>query len=77
MGHAAARERQRTRVSLRYIAGYVVDMFELQFISYPVFNIADCCIVCGCIMGAVYYLWLYEKYDKKEVSNGDSDTPTE
>ena len=57
--------------------GYVVDMFELQFISYPVFNIADCCIVCGCIMGAVYYLWLYEKYDKKEVSNGDSDTPTE
>ena len=57
--------------------GYVVDMFELQFISYPVFNIAGCCIVCGCIMGAVYYLWLYEKYDKKEVSNGDSDTPTE
>ena len=39
--------------------GYVVDMFDFQFINYPVFNIADCCIVCGCIMGAVYYLWLY------------------
>ena len=64
-------------VADRVRLGYVVDMFELQFISYPVFNIADCCIVCGCIMGAVYYLWLYEKYDKKEVSNGDSDTPTE
>ena len=57
--------------------GYVVDMFDFQFINYPVFNIADCCIVCGCIMGAVYYLWLYEKYDKKGVSNGDPDAPTE
>ena len=57
--------------------GYVVDMFDLQFISYPVFNIADCCIVCGCIMGAIYYLWLYEKYDKKDKTHGDSDAPTE
>ena len=57
--------------------GYVVDMFDFQFINYPVFNIADCCIVCGCIMGAIYYLWLYEKYDKKGVSNGDPDAPTE
>ena len=57
--------------------GYVVDMFDFQFINYPVFNIADCCIVCGCIMGAVYYLWLYEKYDKKDGPDGDSDTPSE
>ena len=57
--------------------GYVVDMFDFQFINYPVFNIADCCIVCGCIMGAIYYLWLYEKYDKKDKTHGDSDAPTE
>ena len=57
--------------------GYVVDMFDFQFINYPVFNIADCCIVCGCIMGAIWYLWLYEKYDKKGVSHGDPDAPTE
>ena len=57
--------------------GYVVDMFDFQFINYPVFNIADCCIVCGCIMGAIWYLWLYEKYDKKGVSYGDPDAPTE
>ena len=36
-----------------------------------------CCIVCGCVMGAIYYLWLYEKYDKKDKTHGDSDTPTE
>ena len=46
--------------------GYVVDMFHFEFWpSYPVFNVADICVVCGAILGAVYYLWIYEKYDAK------------
>ena len=61
--------------------GYVVDMFHFEFWqSYPVFNVADICVVCGAIIGAVYYLWIYEKYDakpKKGVTDGDSDAPTE
>lgn len=57
--------------------GYVVDMFNFLFMDYPVFNVADICVVCGCIMGAVYYLWLYEKYDKKDRKHGDTDAPTE
>ena len=58
--------------------GYVVDMFHFEFWpSYPVFNVADMCVVCGAILGAVYYLWIYEKYDKKDKKHGDSDTPTE
>ena len=44
--------------------GYVVDMFNFQFINYPVFNVADICVVSGAILGAVYYLWFYEKYDR-------------
>ena len=45
--------------------GYVVDMFHFLFWqSYPVFNVADVFVVFGAIFGAVYYLWLYEKYDK-------------
>ena len=32
--------------------GYVVDMFNFQFMSYPVFNVADICVVCGAFMGA-------------------------
>ena len=52
-------------------------MFDFQFMNYPVFNIADMCIVCGAILGAIYYLWIYEKYDKKEAEHGDSDAPTE
>lgn len=30
--------------------GYVVDMIEVDFIRYPVFNVADCFITCGCIL---------------------------
>ena len=61
--------------------GYVVDMFHFEFWpSYPVFNVADMCVVCGAILGAVYYLWVYEKHDakpKKGEKHGDSDAPTE
>ena len=50
----------------RICRGYVVDMFDLEFMSYPIFNLADCFVVVGVILGAVYYLWFYDKYDKKE-----------
>ncbi len=51
--------------------GYVVDMFHFQFWpSYPVFNVADICIVCGAVLGVIYYLWLYEKYDRQERRHG-------
>lgn len=54
--------------------GYVVDMFHFQFFpSYPVFNVADMCVVCGCVLGLVYYQWFYEKYDRKGASHGDDD----
>lgn len=58
--------------------GYVVDMFHLTFWpSYPVFNVADICIVGGAVLGAVYYLWFYEKYDKKGISHGNPDAASQ
>ena len=30
--------------------GYVVDMIELEFMRFPVFNVADCFITCGCVL---------------------------
>ena len=56
----------------RVCRGYVVDMFDLQFISDPIFNLADCFVVAGVILGAVYYLWFYEKYDKKKEPRDDA-----
>ncbi|WP_308857478.1 signal peptidase II [uncultured Oscillibacter sp.] len=44
--------------------GYVVDMFNLLFMNYPVFNVADILVVCGAVLGCIYYLWFYERYDK-------------
>lgn len=58
--------------------GYVVDMFHFEFWpSYPVFNVADICIVVGGVLGVIYYLFLYEKYDARKRLDGEADTPSE
>ena len=40
--------------------GYVVDMIETTFIEFPVFNVADCFITCGCI-GVMVHLAFFNK----------------
>ena len=45
--------------------GYVVDMFNFQFMDYPVFNVADILVVCGTIGFAAYYLLLHDKLKEK------------
>ncbi|KOY71199.1 signal peptidase II [Apilactobacillus kunkeei] len=34
----------------RFLQGYVVDMFQVDFINFPVFNFADICITFGIIL---------------------------
>ena len=34
----------------RIFAGYVVDMFDLYFINFAIFNFADICVTVGCIL---------------------------
>ena len=52
--------------------GYVVDMFNFQFINYPVFNVADILVVCGTIGFGAYYLLLHDRLaSKKEKETGD------
>ena len=46
--------------------GYVVDMIETEFISFPVFNVADCFITCGCIALMVSLIFLNKEFWKEE-----------
>ena len=58
--------------------GYVVDMFNFQFINYPVFNVADILVVCGTIGFAAYYLLLHDKLtsaSEKERGEDGADHP--
>ena len=55
--------------------GYVVDMFNFQFVSYPVFNVADILVVCGTIGFAAYYLLLHDRIAEKETSSNGTDRP--
>ena len=45
--------------------GYVVDMIETKFMQFPVFNVADCFITCGCI-ALIAHLVLFNKDFWKE-----------
>lgn len=56
----------------RVCRGYVLDMLDLQFVDYPIFNLADCFVVIGVVLGAAYYLWCYDKYDKKKEPRDDA-----
>ena len=46
--------------------GYVVDMIRLQFMDFPVFNVADCFITCGCIALIVHLVFFNKKFWKDE-----------
>lgn len=37
---------------------YVTDMFQLDFINFPIFNVADMCLTVGVILVIVYMIFL-------------------
>ena len=49
----------------RLIRGYVPDMIETLFITFPVFNAADSCLVIGCVLLIISLL--FRKQDWKEI----------
>jgi signal peptidase II len=46
--------------------GYVVDMIELEFMRFAVFNVADCFITCGCIAMMVSLIFFNKEFWKEE-----------
>ena len=46
--------------------GFVVDMIEVEFMNFPVFNVADCFITCGCIAMLVSLVFFNKGFWKDE-----------
>lgn len=46
--------------------GYVVDMIKTEFMNFPVFNVADSFITCGCILLLVHLFFFNREFWKDE-----------
>lgn len=42
----------------RIFRGYVIDFLEATFIDFPVFNVADICVVCGAALMFIYIAFI-------------------
>ena len=55
----------------RVFRGFVVDMFNVLFMNFAVFNVADICVVVGGIAAVAYYLLLMDKLEPREKKKHD------
>ena len=46
--------------------GYVVDMIELDFMNFAVFNVADIFITCGCVLLIAHLIFFNKAFWKEE-----------
>ncbi|NLB91217.1 MAG: signal peptidase II [Clostridiales bacterium] len=56
-------------VTDRLLYGYVIDMIQLDFISFPIFNIADIAVVIGTVVVMVAVLFSKTGFEKKKDEN--------
>lgn len=47
----------------RLVNGFVVDFISFVLIDYPIFNVADCYVVCGVIAMAIIFLFVLKEED--------------
>ena len=57
----------------RVFRGFVVDMFNVLFMNFAVFNVADICVVVGGISAGLYYLFLADKLEPGRKGSGEHD----
>lgn len=50
----------------RIFLGYVRDFIKLDFINFPIFNIADICICVGVVLVIVYFVFIAPKVEKEQ-----------
>lgn len=49
----------------RLLNGFVVDMFRLDFINFPIFNVADVCLTIGVALMIIHVLFFEENEERK------------
>ena len=47
----------------RIYLGYVIDFLYFKLIDFPIFNVADCCVVVGAIFLIFYLLFIFKEED--------------
>ena len=50
----------------RVFRGYVVDMIRTEFIDFPIFNVADIFICCGCFALLLHIIFFNKQFWKEE-----------
>lgn len=50
----------------RAALGYVRDFIMLEFIQFPIFNIADISLTVGCVLFSVYILFYFDNKKEKQ-----------
>lgn len=57
----------------RVFRGFVVDMFNVLFMNFAVFNVADICVVVGGIAAGAYYLFWMDKLEGRGEPDDEAD----
>lgn len=53
----------------RIFYGYVVDFFNLLFVDFAIFNVADICVTCGAALAIISFLWQDMRKGGKDAAN--------
>lgn len=52
----------------RFSLGYVIDFISFVLINFPIFNVADCYVVCGVIAMCIMFLFVLKDEDLEFLS---------
>lgn len=64
----------------RAVHGFVVDFIYVRWIDFPIFNVADCCVVVGAALMLIFLMFVYREDDPpagSDKTNGEEQATDE